>query len=478
MSQEPAPHIIACSCGQKMKVPGNATGKTFKCVKCGAHVQFGADTGAAAPPPAPAPVDVPAAMEPVGQLLVQAGCITQLQLDEALAAQKRDGGKTFEILIRLGYLDKDRLHEVLSKQSGVAAIDLSRVSVDRDVAKLIPKDLALGQLVLPIDKLGKLLTVAMACPLDVATIAAIEQLTGLKVKAMLCKFDDIEKAVKKQFNDAGTPEGELHTFQLPPSFEQGQKEDISDKLGRMEELHYRVDVLDRVAALLKDPATGLGLVLETILHDPAFAAALLRTANNSVFGMPGQVDSLTLAVTLLGRNGLTSLVAACKKVNAVPPQSLAPLYERSLSAGKNAAIIARATGRVGHELALTAALLHGIGSFAMATAASQRYGKLKTDAGVAELVAEERKVFTIGHPEAAAALLKRWRFPESLQLSIAQYQTPDGAQKYGALATIVRACAGGDLESAAEAAGAKPDAISRGQREEEKLWEMLRTTRL
>ena len=476
MSQEPAPQIIACSCGQKMKVPGNAAGKTFKCVKCGNHIQVGADATA---PPAPtsSPADVPTALEPVGQLLVQAGCITPLQLDEALGVQRRDGGKTFEILIHLGYLDKARLHEILSKQSGVAAIDLSRVSVDRDVVKLVPKEMALKQLVLPIDKLGKLLTVAMACPLDVATIAEIEQLTGLKVKAMLCRYDDIENAVKKQFHDEGTPEGELHTFQLPAGFDSGNKEDLSEKLGRIEDLHYRVDVLDRIALLLKDPATGLGLVLETLMHDPAFAAALLRTANSAVFGMPAQVDSLALAVTLLGRDGLASLVARCRKINLTPQQNLNPLYERAVSTAKNAAILARATGRVGHEIALTAGLLHGVGSFAMAAASAQRYSKLKTDAPPGQLAVEEKQAFNLSHPEAAGVLLKRWRFPEALQISIGQYLTPDSAQKHAALAGIIRASVSGSPEQAAEAAGAKPDAIARGQREEDKLWEALRTTR-
>ena len=476
MSDEPAPQIIACSCGQKMKVPGNAAGKTYKCVKCGEHILVPGTPAAAPASPAPAG-DEPPALEPVGQLLVQAGCITPLQLDEALGVQRRDGGKTFEILIRLGYLDKARLHEVLSKQPGMAALDLSRVAIDRDLAQLVPREMALGQLVLPIDKLGKLLTVAMACPLDVATIAEIERLTGQKVKAMLCRYDDIQTAVQKQYPDPNTAPGELHTFQLPAGYDTGNKEDVSEKLGRMEEIHYRADVLDRVATLLKDPATGLGIVLETVMHDPAFSAAILRTANSAVFGMAGQVDSLTLALTLLGRDGLASLAARCKKINVAPQQNLGPLYERAVAAANNAAVIARATGRVGHEIAMTAGLLHGIGSFAMSAASPQRHGKVNTGLEVAQLAAAEKQAFSLGHAEAALVLLKRWRYPESLQLALGHYLAPEGAQKHAALAAIVLASAGGSLEAAAEAAGAKPDAIARGQREEEKLWDMLRTTR-
>ena len=451
-----------------MKVPGNATGKVFKCVKCGAHVQ---GTGSTTAPPES---DAPPALEPVGQLLVQAGAITPLHLDEALGVQRREGGKTFELLIRLGYLDKARLHEILSKQSGIAAIDLSRVSISREIAALVPRELALQQLVLPIDQLGKLLTVAMACPLDVATIAEIEKLTGLKVKAMLCRYDDIQAAVQKHYPEEGLGEGEMPTFQLPPGFELQPKEDVADKLNRLEDLHYRADVLEKVATLAKDSATTLGQVVEIVIHDPAFTAAILRTANSAVYGMSGQVESLHLAITLLGRDGLGALVVQSKKANVAPQKSLDPLYARSLSTARHAAMLARATGRVGREVAFTAGILHLIGAYAIEKAAPQRYGKVKTEADRGTLAAEEKAAFGMGHPEAGAVVLKRWRLPESLQVAVAQYLSPDNAPKQNALPSLVNAATATTPEEAGQAAGAKPDALARAQREEDALLQKLR----
>lgn len=459
-----------------MKVPGNAAGKTFKCVKCGNHIQV----GAAGLPPSPqaAPAEAPAALEPIGQILVESGCITPLQLDEALGVQRRDGGKTFEILLKLGYLDKARLHEALSKQPGVAAIDLARVTIDREVAKLVPRETALQQLVLPIDRLGKLLTVAMACPLDVATISSIEKETGLKVKAMLCRYDDIQAAVQKNYREGADGQPEMHTFQLPPGFDAAPKDEISEKLSRMEELQYRNDVLDRLNELLREPASSVGLILRTIFADPAVGAAVLRTANSAAYGMAGQVDSLSLAVALLGREGLSGLVARCKKANVAPPPNLVPLYERAGTTAMNAAVLARATGRTGHELALTAGLLCGLGSFAIGAASAQRYAKVKTDADIADLAKEEKQLFNVNHADAGSVLLKRWRLPESLHAAIGVYLAPpDPAQKHAALAGVLRAAASGTLEQAAEAIGAKPDAIARGRREEDKQWESLNTTR-
>lgn len=452
-----------------MKVPGNAGGKTFKCVKCGNHIIVGADAVVSAEaPPTDTGTKVPPALEPIGQILVDAGCITQLQLDEALAEQRREGGKTFEILIRLGYLDKARLHEVLSKQPGIATIDLSRVSIDRELSKLVTKELALQHLVLPIDKLGRLLTVAMACPLDVATIAALEKDTGLKVKAMLCRYDDIHAAVQKQYPEDGG-EGAMHTFQLPAGYDAAPKSDVAEKLNRLEDLHYRAETLTRLDEALRAPGNGLGALVEILIEDPALVAALLRTANSAVYGMPGQVDGIALALALLGRDGLAALVARCRKLNIAPQANLATLAEGAARTARHAAILARATGRVGRELAFTAGALHGVGAHALEAASAQRYGKINTGAALQALAAEEKQAFGLGHDEAAQVLLKRWRLPESLQLGVGRYLAPEGAGQHAALASLVRAASAPDLAQAAEAAGAKPDALNRAVREEEAL---------
>lgn len=459
-----------------MKVPANAKGKTFKCVKCGAHIAVGAsDTPVSA---SESPGAVPPAGEPLGQLLVQAGAITPLQLDEALASQRRDGGKTFEILIRLGYLDKTRLHEVLSQQPGIAAIELSRVSIDRDLAQLLPKETALGQLVLPIDKLGRLLTVAMACPLDTATIASIEQSTGLKVKAMLCRYDDIRTAVTKYYPEEGREAGTLHTFQMPEGYDRAPKDDVSDKLGRIEDLNYDAQVLGQLNVLLADPGANLADFVEALSADPAAAAAVLRTANSAAYGMPGMVDSLTLALTLLGRDGIAGVVAHCKKVNVAGPENLQALHGRAATTAQIAAILARASGRAGRELAFTAGLLHGVGSLALAAVAMPRYAKINTAAVGEALAKGEKDAFGIDHNDAAQIVLKRWRLPESLQLCVGRYLAPESAHAQANLAALVRAASVGSLDAAAEAANVKPDAVARARREEEQQSEVLRAASL
>ena len=134
MAEEQPTLIIECECGQKMKIPRKAANKAFKCVRCAKAVRAkaGAAGGAAEGPPAPPkppPAEPKADVSPapagghkrIGELLIEAGLITEEQLQDALAVQQERGGKTFELLIELEYLDKDALHTFLSQKSGMAA---------------------------------------------------------------------------------------------------------------------------------------------------------------------------------------------------------------------------------------------------------------------------------------------------------------------------------------------------------------------
>ena len=131
----------------------------------------------------------------IGELLVRDGLISPEHVDEALSYQKENGGKLAEVLINLGYLDLDTFSGFLARQPGIPSIDLSNCRVRPEVCSLVPRDFALAHEVFPIDKMGSLLTVGMACPLDSRTLSELESLTGLRVSARLCKTQDISKSV-------------------------------------------------------------------------------------------------------------------------------------------------------------------------------------------------------------------------------------------------------------------------------------------
>ena len=155
---------------------------------------------------------VPEQKARIGELLIQAELITPEQLTKALQIQKDEGGKTVEILIAMEYLDTHDFVNFLSRMPGVASINLLNYSIPKEVIALVPEAFALKHEVVPIDKMGKDLTIGMVCPLDSKTIASLEEQTGLRVRPLLVAANDIHVALNRYY---APKEEKSNTFSLP-----------------------------------------------------------------------------------------------------------------------------------------------------------------------------------------------------------------------------------------------------------------------
>ena len=111
----------------------------------------------------------------LGELLVRENLISLQQLQKAQEAQKVEGGKLGYQLTKLGYIEESQLTEFLSRQYGVPAINLAEFEIDADVIKLIPKDVAEKHQVVPVNRAGGSLIVAMSAALGM-TPAQVDDL--------------------------------------------------------------------------------------------------------------------------------------------------------------------------------------------------------------------------------------------------------------------------------------------------------------
>lgn len=455
MSDSPSMVVLTCSCGQKMKIPEDALGRTFKCVRCGAHTKSGEEnTTALAPAPSPPstpqesapaierldlkPEDTPPAQEPIGQLLIDGGVITEEQLNDALEKQRTQGGKTFELLIALGYLDKDLLHDFLSRQPGIAAIDLSRCNISPELVKLVPKKLAVENLVLPIDQLGKLLTVAMACPLDTGTIATLEKATGLRVKGMLCRLEDIHAAVQKYYPDRKRMELSPSSFDNLLGSTEGAKEKVDEKVLSWSGI-YVTDEQRKALLEFVESEESLEEIARRLENEVAFAPFFLRVANSELFGMPGQVDSVPMAVAVLGKDGVTNVLKELiEPVTARIADPLTPFYEQALLNGEIARSLARMGKGMGENGAFALGVLGELGRIALVSLSPMKYKRVKLPLYGEELVAMEERFFTMNHSHAAATIAETWRFPLSTVRALRHYIAPETVEETGYPARLLK----------------------------------------
>lgn len=133
-------------------------------------------------------------------MLLDAGVIDELQLDEAVRRQKHTGGKMVDTLIYLGHMDSKQFVEFLARQPGVPSISLKHCHISDEILGLIPVEYVIKHEVFPIDRMGKLLTVGMVCPLDQKAIGELEEVTGLKVKPLLCSNREVGEAIARYYH--------------------------------------------------------------------------------------------------------------------------------------------------------------------------------------------------------------------------------------------------------------------------------------
>jgi chromosomal replication initiator protein DnaA len=134
----------------------------------------------------------------LGDILLEERIITAKQLNEGLAKQKEMGGFLGQALVELGHIDQDTLTLILVKQCKIPHLNLHEYSISNEVLSLIPPELCAKYHLLPVDKMGKILTVAMVDPLDVDALAAIRgAFPDLRIKPILCDWPHFLEVFKR-----------------------------------------------------------------------------------------------------------------------------------------------------------------------------------------------------------------------------------------------------------------------------------------
>jgi type IV pilus assembly protein PilB len=139
------------------------------------------------------------ASKKLGELLVRDNLITPAQLQQALEEQKKKGGRLGANLTRLGFINEEELADFLSKQYEVPSINLSEFEIDPEVIALVPEDQAKKHMLIPINRAGATLVVAMADPSNMFAINDIEFLTGYRVEVVVAPEKSIAEAIERYY---------------------------------------------------------------------------------------------------------------------------------------------------------------------------------------------------------------------------------------------------------------------------------------
>ena len=137
----------------------------------------------------------------IGECLVQAGLITEADLQTALAEHKRSGERLGAVLVRMNLATERQIAKALAYQLGFSYVNLAENVPDPAAVVLIPKDVALKRTCISINVEKNLLTVAMSDPLLFTLVQDLEFQTGYRIKQVVSTRQEIVDAIHASYPD-------------------------------------------------------------------------------------------------------------------------------------------------------------------------------------------------------------------------------------------------------------------------------------
>ncbi|MFN0061992.1 MAG: type IV-A pilus assembly ATPase PilB [Myxococcaceae bacterium] len=139
----------------------------------------------------------------LGELLVRDNLISVQQLRKAQEEQQKAGSRIGTALIKTGAIEESKLTDFLSKQYGVPAINLKDFDIDPEIIKLVSKEVAEKHLVIPVNRAGPSLIVAMADPSNIYAVDDLKFLTGYNIEPVVASEPSLREAIEKYYAEKG-----------------------------------------------------------------------------------------------------------------------------------------------------------------------------------------------------------------------------------------------------------------------------------
>ncbi len=201
----------------------------------------------------------------------------------------------------------------------------------------------------------------------------------------------------------------------------------------------------RLMEITNDPESSAQDVMETILPDPSLCLSILKIANSALFGRPQKVDSIKMAVTVLGFNEVQNIAltkAVINSFNKLDKQHkifVDKFWTHSFVCGMAAKVIAEEL-HIASDIGFMGGLIHDIGKLIMLEVFGDDYtvecwmDKFSNE----EVRHAEFQAFTFTHDIVGGQLLRKWFFPEDLITAVGYHHRPGEAAGQKNLAYIIQ----------------------------------------
>ncbi len=163
----------------------------------------------------------------LGDLLIRENVLAPRDLERAKEDQRKNGGRLGEALVRLGLIQEEELTRLLSKQYGVPSVDLSNFEIDPEVVKVVPEELVQKYRIMPINRVGSTLIVAVEDPSNMFAVDDIKFLTGYNVEMVLASPSAIKEAIDRHYDASATMLDVMSNFDLDELEVVNEQDDVN-----------------------------------------------------------------------------------------------------------------------------------------------------------------------------------------------------------------------------------------------------------
>ncbi len=178
----------------------------------------------------------------LGELLVKDNIITREELEEALGKRTESNESLGHILMEMGVASEWEIAAALGKQLNVPFITLSQYEIERDVLESIPRDIVMKYKIVPVDRTGDTLTVALPDPSNIFILDELRLLTKSQIVPVISFETDIEKAISRYFK---APEDKgMKLEDMMTEMKESDMEILQHEGGEDEEMDLNIQIND------------------------------------------------------------------------------------------------------------------------------------------------------------------------------------------------------------------------------------------
>ncbi len=221
-------------------------------------------------------------------------------------------------------------------------------------------------------------------------------------------------------------------------------------LTRLELIKQHIDsfpvlpaTVTKLMELTRDPESSAKDIMEVILPDQSLCFSILKIANSALFGRPKKVDSIQMAVTVLGFNEVQNIALTKALLNSFGKidEKYAPFvdkfWEHSFVSGIAARIIAQDL-QIAPDVAFMGGLIHDVGKLVMLETFDDDYviELWMTSFTDEKMYQHEINTFSFTHDQIGGQLMEEWSFPDTLIAAVENHHHPDEASGETALALL------------------------------------------